>query len=42
MSGKAFYLSTEKKKYSTFFSSLTMVICLVVLGLFTISNIVPI
>lgn len=35
-------LSTEKKKYSTFFSSLTMVICLVVLGLFTISNIVPI
>lgn len=35
-------LSTERKKYSTFFSALTMVICLAVLGLFTISNIVPI
>ncbi len=35
-------LSTERKKYSTFFSALTMVICLVILGLFTISNIVPI
>ena len=35
-------LSTERKKYSTFFSALTMVICLLILGLFTISNIVPI
>ena len=34
-------LSTERKKYSTFFSSLTMVICLLILGLFTISNIAP-
>ncbi len=35
-------LSTERKKYSTFFSALTMVICLLILGLFTISNISPI
>ena len=35
-------LSTERKKYSTFFSALTMVISLLILGLFTISNIVSI
>ena len=34
-------LSTERKKYGAFFSSLTMVICLLVLGLFTLSNIAP-
>lgn len=32
-------LSTERKKYGAFFSSLTMVICLLILGLFTLSNI---
>ena len=33
-------LSTERKKYATFFSALTMMIALLVLGLFTASNIV--
>ncbi len=35
-------LSTERKKYGTFFSAVTMLICLLVLGLFTVSNIVAI
>ena len=34
-------LSTEKKKYAAFFSSLTMVCSLILLLLFTLSNIVP-
>ncbi len=34
-------LSTERKKYSTFFSALTMVCCLMVLAMFTLSNIAP-
>ncbi len=34
-------LSTERKKYATFFSALTMVCCLVILILFTLSNIQP-
>lgn len=34
-------LSTERKKYSTFFSSLTMIFCLLTLAVFTLSHIVP-
>lgn len=34
-------LSTERKKYSTFFSALTMIFCLITLTVFTLSNIVP-
>ena len=35
-------LSTEKKKYSAFFSALTMTACIVILFIFTINNIVKI
>lgn len=35
-------LSTERKKYNTFFSSLTMMICLLVLAVITLSNLVAI
>ena len=31
-------ISTERKKYLAFFSALTMMICFVILGLFTLSN----
>lgn len=34
-------LSTERKKYSTFFSSLTMIFCLLTLAVFTLSHISP-
>ncbi len=34
-------LSTERKKYSTFFSALTMIFCLLTLAVFTLSHIVP-
>lgn len=35
-------LSTEKKKYSAFFSSLTMIACIIILFVFTINHIVKI